>query len=527
MSSTISPAASDICRLSASEIAERIAQGQLSAEQTVAAHIQRIEEVDGRLNAVVIRSFDRARREALEIDRRRARGERLGILAGVPVTIKECFHVAGTQSTIGVGRFSGQLADQDSPLVRRWQRAGAIVLGKTNVPQLMILHETDNPVYGRANNPWNPERGPGGSSGGEAAIIAAGGSALGLASDLGGSIRQPAHSCGICGLLPTQGRIEVSGKRGNFAGMEALSLQPGPLARTVADVELGLRALCDAGSDSEDSRIAPLEFGAGPPLNVAGLRIGILTDDHFFRPAPAVRRAVDEAGQALAAAGAHVEAFDFRGMAEAVRLYFGLISADGAANLIRTLGASPRDWRIGRLLRIAGLPRWLRAGVVGLLSAVGQDGLAKLVGWSGSVSADRYWQTTDARSGFTRRFLQLWDAAALDAIVLPPHALPAFTHGATMHLPFAASYCFLANLVGLPAGVVPATRVRAGEESDRPASRDVIVRAALEVERQSAGLPVGVQVIARHWREDVVLAVMRSLEQAFRARPDFPLHPPL
>lgn len=143
------------------------------------------------------------------------------------MTIKECFHVAGTQSTIGVERFVGELAAEDSPLVRRWQRAGAIVLGKTNVPQLMILHETDNPVYGRTNNPWNLDRGPGGSSGGEAAIVAAGGSALGLASDLGGSIRQPAHSCGICGLLPTIGRIEVSGKRGNFAGMEASVCSPG------------------------------------------------------------------------------------------------------------------------------------------------------------------------------------------------------------------------------------------------------------------------------------------------------------
>ncbi len=522
-----SAAASDICRLTAGEIAERVRTGQLSAEQVVEAHIARIEQVDGRLNAVVIPLFDRARREAAEIDRRRAQGETLGILAGVPVTIKECFHVAGTQATIGIERFIGQLADEDSPLVRRWQRAGAIVLGKTNVPQLMILHETDNPVYGRTNNPWNLERSPGGSSGGEAAIVAAGGSALGLASDLGGSIRQPAHSSGICGLLPTMGRIEISGKRGNFAGMEALSLQPGPLARSVEDLELGFRALCDVGEESENSRIAPLAFAAGPPVDVARLRIGLLPDDHFFRPAPALRRAVDEAGKVLAAAGARVEAFDFPDMAAAVRLYFGLISADGAANLARTLGTSPADWRIRRLLRIAALPGWLRAGVIAILNATGQRGLAQLVGWSGAVWADRYWQTTEARSAFTRKFVERLDAARLDALLLPPHALPALTHGSTMHLPASASYAFLANLLGLPAGVVPVTRVRPDEESDRPASRDVVQRAASEVESSSAGLPVGVQVIGRHWREDVVLAVMRTLEAGLRSRSDYPRDPPV
>ena len=108
---------------------------------------------------------------------------------------------------------------------------GAIVLGKTNIPQGMLMNETDNPVYGRTNNPWNLERGPGGSSGGEAAIIAAGGSVLGLGNDLGGSIRQPAHCCGICGLKPTSGRLTNTGSFENLRGMEAVGVQPGPLAR--------------------------------------------------------------------------------------------------------------------------------------------------------------------------------------------------------------------------------------------------------------------------------------------------------
>ncbi len=229
----------------------------------------------------------------------------------------------------------------------------------------------------------------------------------------------------------------------------------------------------------------------------------------------------------LAALGAQVETFDLTDMAEVVRLYFGLISADGAANLRRSLGHSRIDWRIRRLVRIGQLPRPLRAIVRQSLLVAGQTGLADLVGWSGAVSADRYWQLTHQRADYVRRFVDRLDAARLDVLVMPPHALPALNHGSTAHLPAAASYCFLANLLGMPAGVLPATRVRIGEESDRPASRDIVACAAREVETGSAGLPIGVQVMARHWREDVVLAVMSALEQAFRAQPDYPLRPPL
>jgi fatty acid amide hydrolase len=526
MSSTSRAGAAETLWLTAGEIAQRVTRGELSAAEVVAAHIERIEQVNGRLNALVIACYERARRTAQQIDERRARGEALGPLAGVPVSIKECFHVAGTPSTIGVGRFAREIIDADSPLVQRWERAGAVVLGKTNVPQLMILHETDNPVYGRTNNPWNLERSPGGSSGGEAALIAAGGAVLGLASDLGGSIRQPAHSCGICGLLPTLGRIESTGKRGNFAGMETLSLQPGPLARTVADLELAFRTMCDASGGSRDSRVPVVEVPAPQNVDIARLRVGLLADDGFFPSSPALRRAVDEAGRALADVGAQVEVFSLPDMAEVVRLYLGLISADGAANLVRSLGASTADWRIRRFVRLAGLSRAMRALVVGAMSATGQRGLAELISWGGAISADRYWQLTHARAEYVRRFVARLDAARLDVLLLPPHALPALTHGSTMHLTTAASYCFLANLLGMPAGVVPVTRVRPSEESDRPASRDLVVRSAAEVEQGSAGLPVGVQVLGRHWREDTVLAVMGALEHAFRARPDFPLHPP-
>ncbi len=190
--------------LSATELATMIACGDLSSVEAVEAHIERIERVNPGLNAVVVKRYDAARAEARQADERRANGEVLGPLHGVPITIKESLDLIDTPSTFGLQSRGSILARQDDLYVARMRKAGAIILGKTNVAQLLYYIESDNPVYGRTNNPWNLDRSPGGSSGGQAAIIAAGGSPMGLGTDIGGSIRVPATFCGIAGLKPIQ-----------------------------------------------------------------------------------------------------------------------------------------------------------------------------------------------------------------------------------------------------------------------------------------------------------------------------------
>ncbi len=515
----------DLVGLSASEMARQIAAGTLSSVELIEAHIRRIETVNPSLNALVVPLFAQARAEAIAADKAQRQGQPLGLLHGVPITIKECFHVAGTAATEGVERFAGEIMTSDAPLVRRLRSAGAIVLGKTNVPQLMLIHETDNPIYGRTSNPWHLERSPGGSSGGEAAIIAAGGSPLGLANDLGGSIRQPAHSCGICGIKPTTMRLTNAGVRDNLHGMEAIRPQPGPLARNVEDLYLALRLLTAGEPNAIDPQTAPVPLGDPALVRVAKLRIGVWTDDGFFSASPAIRRAVSEAAEALRGLGAHVEPFQPPDPTHAMGLYLGLLSADGTADAIRILGRGRRDWRIQRLIRLGKSPSWLRAALRVSLSALGQRSTAQLLGWIGSLSADRYWQLSAARAAYAQQFFDMWSARDLGVMICPPHALPALRHGSMEHLVTAASYCYWANLLGVPAGVVPATRVRADEQSDRPLSRDLVLRAARAVEVASSGLPVGVQVAARPWREDVALAVMAALESHFRSRPDFPHTP--
>lgn len=524
---TGSGASVDVTALSAGELAERIKAGELSAREVIEAYLRRIAEVNPRLNALVVPRYEEARAEAAAADAARSRGEALGPLHGVPITIKEQYLVAGTASTIGLPGRVGRRAAADGPLVGRLRQAGAIVLGKTNVSQLLIYHEADNPVYGRTNNPWHLDRTPGGSSGGEAAIIAAGGSPLGLGGDLGGSIRLPAHFCGVYALKPTAARLTNLDNPGQLfaTGQEAIVPQPGPLARTVADLSLAMRVLAAPGLAAADPGIPPVPWPDPAGVSIGGLRLAMYADDGFFPVAPALRRAVHEAAAALRARGAEVEAWRPPAVAQAMHIFFGVLSADGAAWGRRALGKGKRDRRVSSLLRFAGLPGSIRPVVAALARLAGQRRLAATVRSMGGLSADGYWRLVEQRNTYRARFIADLDAGNFDALICPPHALPALTHGSSYYLASAASYALLYNVLGMPAGVVAATRVREGEESDRAPSRDRIERAARNVERGSAGLPVGVQVVARHWREDVALAVMAALEEHFRAQPDYPARP--
>lgn len=513
----------DIIDLGAAEIARQISRGELSSASVVEAFIRRIEEVNGSLNAVVIRLFDEARTAAKLADDAVTRGEPLGPLHGVPVTIKECFHVAGTPSTMGLTNRSENIRE-DGPLVRRLRRAGAIILGKTNVPQLMVWHEADNPLYGRTNNPWDLTRGPGGSTGGEAAIIAARGSPLGLGGDLGGSIRIPCHFCGIHGLKPTSVRLPRGGTAKNLHGMEAIKYQPGPLARRVEDLQLALSVFCDSGGETEPAEVPPVSLGDPAKVDVSKLRVAMFTDDGYFSPSPAIRRAVQEAAEALRTRGATVEPWNPPSTLEAMKLYFGLMGADGGADARRIVKGSQLDPRLRRLLRIAGFPTLARIPLAAIFNAVGQRWSARLLSAAQGCSASRYWQLTYRLGQYVDDYLDSLAAGRFDAVISPPHALPAMPHDTALDLLPAASYSFVPNLLGVPVGVVSITRIRPGEETDRPASRDSVEKLAQRTETGSAGLPIGVQVFARPWREDIVLALMGAIENSFSKREDFPLN---
>ena len=521
---------STITSLTASEIARKIRAGELSAREVIDAHIRRIEEVNPALNAVVIPLFEQARQEAEAADAAQRRGDPLGPLHGVPITIKEQYLVKGTATTYGLSHQKDHRATEDGPLVKRLRDAGAIILGKTNTSQLLVYIESDNDLYGRSNNPWNLERTPGGSSGGEAAIIASGGSPLGLGGDVGGSIREPAHFCGIQGLKPTAGRLTNFDSRPGFFSwglMEAMPPQAGPMARSVDDLALAMDVLAAPGLERIDPSVPPVPWPDWKDVSISGLRIAMVTDDGYFQASPAIRRVVSEAGEALSKQGAHVELWSPPDVSEAMRFFFGFFTADNFNGLRSALGPDKPAPQIRGSLQSTKMPAPMKKFVAGMMRNSGQVRLARILTQAGGRSTEVYWKLLEERHAYRLRFIGAMDAGDFDAIICPPTSLPAVTHGSTANLPDFDSYARLFNVLGMPAGVVAASRVRAGEESDRPSSKDPVDQAAAQVEKGSAGLPVGVQVAARHWREDVVLAVMSALESHFSSQADYPARPPI
>jgi fatty acid amide hydrolase len=502
---------SEFTSLSAVQLARLIATGEASSREIVAAHVRRIEAVNPLINALVFPLFEDAMRAADQADAERARGVTRAPLHGVPVTIKESFDVAGTPTTAGLPSRAAHRAEKDSPLVARLRAAGAIVLGKTNVPQMLMANESDNPLYGRTNNPHNLKRAPGGSSGGEGAIIAAHASPLGLGSDIGGSVRLPSNACGVYGIKPTSGRLTMAGHFDVFPGMEAVLAQPGPLARSVADLKLAMDIFAAPGLERSDPMIPPVAWPDSAAVSVRGLRIAVFDDNGLFHPAPAVRRAVREAANALRDAGAEVEAWRPPNVAEAFATYLGILFSGGPATVKRMLGSNPRWWVLNAFL-FGGSPRLpLRLTAAGL-ELFGQKSAARVARAGGRRSAAEYWRLVERRTRYAAEFLGALDAGRYDAVLCPADGLPAVSHGASVFLAEAISYCALFNLLGMPAGVAPVTHIRLAEETERAPSRDIGERTAREVEIASAGLPVGVQAAARRWREDIVLAIMTELE---------------
>src|SRR5208337_690809 len=263
--------------LSARKIAAQIRRKEVSPVEVARAHLDRIARLNPTLNAFVDYKPEAVLAQAREAEKAILRGDDLGPLHGVPVSIKSSIDVAGHLCEAGTRLRAGYIAAADAPLVARLRAAGAVILGVTNTPELLMAWETDNLLYGRTNNPWDLSRTSGGSSGGEAAAIASGCSAGGVGSDGGGSIRVPAHFSGICGLKPTPGRIPATGHFPTSVGPFALLGVVGPMARTVADLKVLFEVM--QGPDDGDPSAAPVPVRWPDRGDLKKLRIGYFEDD--------------------------------------------------------------------------------------------------------------------------------------------------------------------------------------------------------------------------------------------------------
>lgn len=453
--------------LSAVSMAEQIRQKKLSPIELVEAHLARVEKLNPKLNAFVQVDAEGARTQARGAEDAVIRGEKLGPLHGVPISIKSSLEVKGLRCEAGTKLRAGFVAAQEAPLVSRLRNAGAIILGNTNTPELLMAWETDNLLYGRTNNPWDLSRTPGGSSGGEAAAIASGCSAGGVGSDGGGSIRVPTHFSGICGLKPTPGRIPATGHFPTSVGPFALLGVVGPMARTVADLKVLFEVM--QGPDIGDPSAAPVPVCWPSDGDLKKCRVGYFEDDGRTPVTPETRTAVRAAAAALKRAGFAVEAFRPEGLEQARRLWWQFFGIAGGM----LLGPMTK----GREADLSPILKQFSSWVAAEPTHTGQTLLDT-------------WIKRDVLR--MEIFSQMREYPIL---LCPVASIPAFRHGErswqidgqTVQYLAAWSYTEWFNLLGTPAVVVP-------------------------VGRSDEGLPIGVQIVARPWQEELVLAAAAELE---------------
>jgi amidase len=447
--------------------AEMIRKGEISATDLIELHLARIDEVNPSLNAAIDVLRDQALRNAREVDRRRASGETLGPFAGVPFSVKDSMEVQGRVCTAGtLGRRNAPPAVQDATLVARLRAAGAIPVARTNLPDLLFAFETDNLIHGRTNNPFDASRTCGGSSGGEAALIAACGSPFGLGSDAAGSVRVPAHYCGIASLKPTSGRLSRSGHVPPAGGWLEMVWQIGPMARRVEDLWAMMPVLLggDASAACErDRTVVPMPHRDPAHVRLRDLRIAFFTDNGIVPADEDTDRAVRLALSRLGAEVRSVEERRPEGIEESFDLEMKMIGPDGGDGLRRYL----RDIGSQRIHPL--LEGWLR----------------RLEPWrTGIEGFAGYWEDLDAFRDRISAFLEDYDA-----LLSPVAAQPAVPHGSTLDDAVfrGFSYTMTHNLTGSPAAVV-----RCGTSRE--------------------GLPIGIQIAAHPWREDVALALAKAVE---------------
>jgi amidase len=451
----------DLVFSSAKTLAQSIRDKKVSSAEVVDAYIKRVQEINPKLNCVVQLSEEKAKAQAKEADAALARGEVKGPLHGVPMTVKDSIATAGVTTTTGTVGQKSYVPQEDSTVVAKLRGAGAIMLGNTNVPELCLAGESDNLIYGRSSNPYDLSCTPGGSSGGEGAAVAAGGTGAGLGSDVGGSIRWPAHCCGIAGLMPTSGRVSRTGHWPPLNGTLDAFFRIGPMARYVEDLELVLNVI--AGIDWRDPHIVPMPPTDASKVDLKSLRVAFFTDNGVRSPTPETVEVVKSAAKALSDHGLAVEEARPEGIENNFDIWMRLVGADageGVRQLLKAAGTTETHFLLD-----------------GLVDMLAKEPISAFEFSSLLVELDDY-------RGKLLRFMENYDI-----VVCPVNSGPAMAHGTSLERLSGISYTVQFNNNNWPGAVV-----RGGTSND--------------------GLPIGVQVAAAAWREDNALAVAQYLETA-------------
>jgi amidase len=452
---------------------ERLRSGEVSVVELAEAHIRQIERMNPELNVFADFDAERVRERARKHDEWRGTRSRRPLF-GLPVTVKSSIATRGFKCEIGSRLHESEVPCKDAVVVARLRAAGALILGTTNCPEFLMAYETANLLHGRTRNPWDLERTPGGSSGGEAAAIAAGLSAGGLGSDSGGSVRVPAHFTGICSLKPTPGRIPGRGHLPPCVGPFAILGSIGPMARTMADVALLFSTL--SGQDPLDPVSPPLALRAPGMAELRSNRIGYFEDDGLVPVTPETRAAVNAAAAALRDAGFRVEPFRPRTLEQLRRLWWKFFVQCGA--MFYAPDIAGREHQLSPIF----------SEFLSFSAAVPPLTAVELL---------NAWAELDLLRSKT-----LAEMSEHPVLLCPVASIPAFRHdertwiveGRAVEYLDAVRHTQWFNALASPASVIP-------------------------VGRSPEGLPIGVQIVARPFQDETALGVAAVVDAAFGYRP--------
>jgi len=504
----------EISKLSASQLIDALANKKVKSEELVKHFYTVAMESHSKYNCLNDVFLDRALQMAKKADEELIHhGNLLGPLHGLPISIKDCFAIEGTDSTIGVGSKAMKPKAYDSTIVQLLKKAGAIPFIKTNNMQMLMGYESNNPLWGAVKNPNDILRTSGGSSGGEACLVSNFGSPLGIGTDIGGSIRAPSHFCGVCGFKPTGRRISSFGQEGYGAGQESIVDSAGPIARTVDDLILVSKVILSEAHSQIDPAVPCLPWNEELFHTSRKLKFGYFKNDGYIESFSACERAVEIAVNKLKELGHEVVSFSPPKVDEAEEIYISLMSGDGFG----TFQEETKDDLIEESLKgivflqnMHRIPRRLLAGFFRYI--LGWKRVSGLLLCAGSKSAKQLWNLQRQRAEYRRLFFSKWKEEKIDCMLSPAFSTVAFPHGYQRVLPHGiGSYLMLYNLLDCPAGVVPITKVTAEDVKIKRQRKDFIDYFLQKSEANSEGLPVGVQVAALPFQDELCLRALKIL----------------
>ena len=496
----------------------------ITSEQILRVYHNRAISTGLQLELIADSNFPEALRAAKEYDiirKNTPKEERykLGSLFGIPISIKDSIQQKGLDSTCGLARFCFQPCQDDGLIIKLLKAQGAIPFIRTNVPQVLRSFDCSNNIWGRGINPWDSQRTIGGSSGGDAGLVASKCSPIGFGSDVYGSVRLPAAFAGVYAFKPTSVRYPPFG-HSSSTFYDALKFSVlkggiGPLARSVDDIVQLVRGLIDPENRKYNLSSPVIEWNEEKYNSKKKFRIGYVVSEDFFEAAKPCKRAVLEAVAALRLAGHDAVEIKIPSFEAMVLNIIRLLTSEGRSRGLKdALGDEKANNDLAILVEFAGLPSLLKRIVRPFLGLRAQMILDHTI----EPSTNELTLIGAKLITLKNEFLQFWVSSGFDAIITPPVALPAFKHGHGSKLFPASCYLWPANLCDLPAGVVPVTQVMAGEDvyevEDSKYKNDVFYKGSQECMNGSVGLPVGVQVLGLPWEEEKCLAVMKAIEDS-------------